>query len=288
MIVIIGSRGQLGTELRHQHEDGRRPVVAVDIDGCDITDAASVNRFFADLPRAKEGLTVINCAAFTAVDAAEDQRAQAMAVNARGAGLVAAACRAKGARLIHVSTDFVFGPGFEAPIGELAPPRPLSVYGASKLSGERLALQNNPTTAVVRTSGLYSPWGPNFVRTIAKAASQKDALSVVADQIISPTPVEPLAKVLLTLADWPLFVGGVYHATAHGGCSWCDFATAIVELLDLDTTVSPTTAVEWGARAQRPDYSVLDNERLRTAGLDEFRGWRQELELFIAAYGDIL
>ena len=289
-IIILGSKGQLGTELCHQLEprDDLR-LVAADVEECDITDGEQVRRFFADhAGRGEEATAVINCAAFTAVDDAEEKRDLAMAINARGAGNIAAACRDVGARLVHISTDFVFGDGHNSPIKESARPDPLSVYGASKLAGEELAMQNNPATAVLRTSGLYSPWGKNFVRSIAGYARKKGALSVVHDQIVGPTPVAPLAEVAVELATAPVFMGGVYHATVEGGCSWREFTQAIVDLLQIDAQISPTTARQWGAPAKRPSYSVLDNERLRLVGLDRFRRWDEELELFIGRYGDTL
>lgn len=282
-IVVLGSRGQLGTELMHQIE-GRREVSAVgaDVEECDIGDAGTVRRFF---DRHGDAGAVINCAAFTAVDDAEKKRDLAMEINAMGAGYVAACCRRVSARLVHISTDFVFGDGFAEPIGEWAEARPLSVYGMSKRAGEVLALQNNEATAVLRTSGLYSPWGPNFARSIAEHAASRDRLEVVDDQWVSPTPVGPLAEVAIELARAPLFVGGVYHGTAHGGCTWREFAQTIVDLLGLDCAVEPTTAAAWGAPARRPAYSVLDNGHLRLRGLDRFRRWDEELARFLDDHG---
>lgn len=282
--LIFGADGQLGSELRSQldkrqldGEDVR--YAAVDVDRCDITDAEAVGEFFE---QQSDGDVVLNAAAYTAVDAAEQNREKAMAVNGVGAGLVAAAAREHGMALIHFSTDFVFGDGYSEPIDEMEEPEPLSVYGRTKLAGERLALQNNPATAVLRTSGLYSRWGGNFVDSIARYAREREKLQVVSDQYVGPTPVVPLAQVALKMGESPQFMGGIYHATVQGECTWYQFARKIVELLELDTAVEATTAREWGADARRPEYSVLDNRRLRLRGLDEFGSWDEELEAFFA------
>lgn len=283
--MILGSKGQLGAELCSQLDGARfenreLSYVHADYEDCDITDERAVREFFS---RHGELDVVFNAAAFTDVDGAEAKPDRAMAVNALGAGNVAAACREIGARLIHFSTDFVFGAGHGDPIDETARPDPLSVYGKTKLAGERLALQNHGATAVVRTSGLYSRWGSNFVRSIADYARKEGRVEVVDDQFITPTPVTTLADIALNMAEGPLFTGGVYHASAHGECTWFEFADEIVGLLDIDAEVVATTAEAWGAAAKRPEYAVLDNHRLRLRGLDLFDRWEEELARFFDA-----
>lgn len=288
--IIFGADGQLGSELRSQLD--KRQIngeeisyAAVDVDRCDITDEVQLGKF---MEAQGEADVVFNAAAYTAVDEAESNPDRAMAVNAVGAGSVAAAARECGARLIHVSTDFVFGDGYSTPIDEMGVPRPLSVYGRTKLAGETLALQNNPQTAVLRTCGLYSRWGANFVKSIAHHGREKEKLEVVNDQYVGPTPVTRLAEVAIQLADAPMFMGGLYHATVQGECTWYQFARRLVELLGLDVRVEPTTARQWGAAARRPRYSVLDNRRLRLRGMDEFGTWDEELEAFVDAHRDKL
>lgn len=278
--LVLGAKGQLGQELVRQLKSADAEIIAADYEECDISDASALVALFDGL---NDVDAVFNAAAFTAVDAAEEQADKAMAINGLGAGYVAAACREIDARLIHFSTDFVFGAGHCSPIEESAKPDPLSVYGATKLAGEELALQNHSATAVIRTCGLYSRWGRNFVRSIAHFAQERGEVQVVADQMISPTPVTALAKVAIALAEQALFVGGIYHGTAHGECSWYEFASAIVEHLDIDATVEATTAEEWGAPARRPEYSVLENRRLAVMGLDLFGPWREELVAFLDA-----
>lgn len=286
--LIVGSQGQLGSELRSlfdemQSEGESISYAHADVDDCDITDESQVAAFVADHADAD---VVFNAAAFTDVDAAEDLSQKAMTINAVGAANVAAASRLVDASLVYFSTDFVFGQGHTVPIDESVRPEPLSAYGRSKRAGEVLSLQNNPACAVVRSCGLYSRWGRNFVRSIASHARQRDRLHIVDDQRVTPTPTTTLARVAVEMARAPVFVGGIYHATAGGGCTWRDFGQTVVELLDLDVEIEPTTSEQWNAQAQRPAYSVLDNRRLRLRGMDSFADWRRELESFLDEWGD--
>ena len=288
--LILGADGQLGSELRSlmaqaQVHDAPVTYAYADYEECDVTDADMVAQYFSEHERFD---AVFNAAAYTAVDDAEGRPDKAMMVNAVGAAHVAAACREKGSRLIHFSTDFVFGDGHNFPIDELAEPEPLSVYGSTKLVGEQLAMQNHSATAVLRTSGLYSRWGSNFLRSIASHARDKERIEVVDDQFISPTPTTTLARAALELANGPLFMGGVYHASSHGECTWFEFAQAIVEGLDINAEVVATTSEKWGAPAQRPEYCVLDNRRLRLMGLDTFGDWEEELSAFLGKHGDLI
>ena len=276
--IVLGAKGQLGQALSRRLKSEGSDVVEADREECDIADGSSVVSF---IERHQAAEALFNAAAFTAVDNAEEKADQAMAINGIGAGYVAAACASHQVRLIHFSTDFVFGDGHVEPIDELAKPEPLSVYGESKWAGEKLALQNCDATAVIRSSGLYSAWGENFVRSIAHYAREKGEIEVVADQVVGPTPVTRLAEVAVALATERLFVGGVYHGTAQGNCSWYEFAKAIVETLGIEAAVKKTTAEAWGAPARRPEYSVLENRRLRAMGLDFFEHWRDHLEEFL-------
>ncbi len=287
--LIIGSQGQLGSELRAlfdglQREGEEVAYVQADVEECDITDASEVRRFFSRFGDG-ELRAVFNAAAYTDVDGAEQHFERAFMVNAEGAANVAAAAREVGAPLVYFSTDFVFGSGHVAPIDELAIPDPLSVYGRSKRGGELLSMANNPRCAVVRTSGLYSRWGKNFVSSIAGYAREKGRLQVVSDQWITPTPASTLARVAVEIADDELFCGGVYHATPQGRCTWYELARAVVELLEIDAEIEPTTAEKWGAAAKRPEFSVLDNRRLRGRGIDIFGHWREELGCFLGDGG---
>jgi dTDP-4-dehydrorhamnose reductase len=196
---------------------------------------------------------------------------------------MAAAAQDWGAAFVTVSTDYVFGDGFTEPIAETAVAEPLSVYGRSKLEGERLALAQCERAFVVRTTGLYSHRRHNFVKTMLKHARAGNPLTVVNDQFVSPTWVAPLARVL---ADLPRKgAPGTYHAVAHGGASWFEYAQKIFEVFGVDADLSGIDQDSWGAAAARPSYSVLDNAMLRKVGLDLFEPWDEALERFGREYG---
>lgn len=281
--LLIAKDGQLGSELLSQFEAEGVDVIAPPLEECNIDSWESVEAYFRRFDRVDR---IFNAAAYTAVDAAEEEPDAAFQTNAMGAARLAAMSRKLGAKLIHFSTDYVFGPRHATLIDESARPDPLSVYGASKYEGEVLAMQNNRASFVLRTSGLYSPTGQNFLRTMIRLGLQGRSLSIVDDEYVSPTWVRPLARVAIDLSRTELF--GTYHATSLGGCTWYEFACAIFEILDLDVDVSPTDAASWGAPARRPAYSVLDNRNLRLVGLDHFEHWRIHLEEFLALHGQAL
>ncbi|MFU8803311.1 MAG: dTDP-4-dehydrorhamnose reductase [Bradymonadaceae bacterium] len=281
--VLIARDGQLGGEILRQLEAAGDDVVAPELEECDINSWPSVERYFARFDRVDR---IFNAAAYTAVDAAEEDGDAAFQTNAMGAARLAAMSRHFGAKLVYFSTDYVFGHGHKTLIDESAQPDPLSVYGASKWQGEVMSLENNPATFVMRTSGLYSPGGNNFVRTMLRVGKQGRALSIVDDEVVSPTWVTPLARVAIDLSRTELF--GTYHATSHGGCTWFEFAGAIFEKLGMKVDLSPTDSASWGAPAKRPAYSMLDNRNLRLVGLDHFEHWRRHLEQFLDLHANRL
>lgn len=262
-ILVTGGDGQLGRSIVRR-ADGHQ-VVALDHDGLDITDAAQVA---AQLDAHAPAL-VINAAAYTAVDKAEDQRDRAFAVNADGAGHVARACAARGIPMLHVSTDYVFDGTAARPYREDDALAPLGVYGASKAAGEAAVREAGGT--VVRTSWLFAARGPSFVQTIVRLASERPVLRVVADQRGCPTWAEDLADALLALgADGD--PGGIYHFCDAGETTWHAFAEAIVagarryRPLACERIDAITTA-EYPTPARRPAYSVLDTTRIRALGI---------------------
>lgn len=278
--LIIGNRGQLGRALQGQLSEG--DTVGVDLEECDATNSKEVAATFEEVdPR-----LVFNTCAYNAVDRAETDWETALAVNGLAPGRIAARCRERDAVFVHYSTDYVFGDGYTDPIDESRSPSPLSRYGRSKLLGERLALQNNARTFVVRTTGLYSAQGQNFVRTMIKHALAGTELNVVNDQFVSPTWVEPLATASIELAS--LDVYGIYHITAQGGCSWYELAGRTFEILGLDADLHSTTSEEYGSPARRPPYSVLDDALLRAVGLERLERWDDMLERFLRRHGDEL
>lgn len=265
--LVIGSRGQLGTDLMSVL--GSR-AVGLDVPEIDITDPSSVNSAVRELAPD----VVVNCAAYTAVDAAEADEATALAINGDGVANIASAC--PGARLVQVSTDYVFDGTSTSPYAEEATPAPRSAYGRTKLAGERAALAH-PHAYVLRTAWLYGAHGENFVKTMLHLERTRETVSVVDDQIGQPTWSMDLARQidLLLRGDAP---SGVYHATNAGRASWYEFARAIFERTGADPgRVVPTTTAAFPRPAPRPANSVLGHHRWAQAGLEPMRSWDDAL-----------
>ncbi len=266
MVLVTGASGQLGTELRALLP-ADRTVFADLADGpdtlaLDIADARAVRAFFRGTPVA----AVVNAAAYTAVDKAESEPALAERVNAEGPGILAAACAEAGARLVHVSTDFVFGGNAAAegrPLRPEDPVAPLSVYGRSKAEGEQRVLATCPRAVVLRTSWLYSAHGGNFVKTMLRLGRERDTLGVVDDQYGTPTWARDLARAVLPFLDEPLTAAdyGIYHYTNTGRTTWAGFARAIMEGAGLSCTVQGIPTEAYPTPARRPAWSVLDTTR---------------------------
>jgi dTDP-4-dehydrorhamnose reductase len=260
-VLITGASGQLGRELRRAAPPGVA-VDAVDRAELDITAAGAAQAIVTRAPA-----VVINAAAYTAVDGAESDAARAHAVNAGGAEAVARAARALGARLIHVSTDFVFDGTASRPYPPDAPAAPLGVYGASKHAGEvRVRECGGDNSVIVRTAWVYSAFGANFVKTMLRLMRERDSLGVVSDQVGTPTWARGLSAALWELAARP-DIRGVLHWTDLGVASWYDFALAIQELalargmLARAVPVNPIRTVDYPTPAKRPAFSVLDTSR---------------------------
>ena len=244
---------------------------------CDITDSASVERVIDEvMPDA-----VINGAAWTQVDAAEQREAEAEAVNATGAGIVAAACGARGIRCVHVSTDYVFDGTATEPIPESAVPAPRSAYGRTKWHGEVAVREHCPDHLIVRTSWLYGRQGPNFVLTMLRLASERPQLRVVADQHGAPTWTGNLAPAMLRLLE--IGPPGTYHLTNSGVTTWYGLAVAAIRSRGLDTEVVPITTAEYPTPTERPAYSVLDNRAWRDLGEPPLPDWEAGLQGYLAS-----
>lgn len=252
MYLITGSRGQLGQELAKLLPD----AILTDADTLDITDAAAVNAFV----REHNIDTIINCAAYTAVDRAEDDADVAHRVNVIGPENLAKS----GARVVHISTDYVFDGTAHTPYEPSDAPNPVSVYGKTKLAGERAVLDNARAAVIIRTAWLYSPYGNNFVKTMRRLGAEKSEINVVCDQIGTPTCAADLATAIATIL--PNMRDGmreIYHFTDAGVCSWYDFACAIMELSGLKCHVNPIPSSAYPTRATRPFYSVLSKEKIK-------------------------
>jgi dTDP-4-dehydrorhamnose reductase len=285
--LITGARGQLGTELHAAAPAGWRvvPCSAADLD---VTRPEAVS----DVLERERPAVVFHTAAYTAVDAAEDDPARAHAVNAQGAAHVAGAARRVAARLIHISTDFVFDGTQGHPYAPDDRPNPLGAYGRSKLAGEREVLRLTEGRAlVVRTAWVYSSHGRNFVLTMLRLMRERAEVGVVSDQIGTPTWARSLSEALWTAVALP-DLSGVLHWTDAGVASWYDFAVAIQEealalgLLEHAVPVRPVRTEEYSARARRPSYSVLDKSQAWRALGRPVRHWRENLRLMLREMAD--
>ena len=283
-VLIAGANGQVGWELQ-QSAPADYEVIALGSAELDITSEDAVS---ASLHKHKPNL-VINAAAYTAVDKAEEEREQAYAVNAYGAGYIADACRELGSRLIHISTDFVFDGKQSTPYLPSDATHPLGVYGASKLEGERLVEEKLSGRALtIRTAWVYSQHGNNFVKTMLRLMAQREQLGIVSDQIGTPTHAASLARAIWVASGKD--VSGIYHWTDAGVASWYDFAIAIYEearlqgLLYKELEIKPIRTVDYPTPAERPKYSVLDKSSAWADISDSAKHWRHELREMLNGY----
>ncbi len=271
MILVVGANGMLGQDLIALLGDRGHGVDIADID---ITSAESVFKVIGAL----KPEVVINCAAYTDVDGCESDAETAMAVNGEGVAYLAMACRDIGALLVQVSTDYVFDGGKGTPYVEDDAPCPLSVYGESKLAGEMNAAFS-PEHLIVRTQWLYGLHGKNFVETMLRLGAEKSELTVVDDQIGSPTSTVDLSQAIIALIDSGC--RGVYHAANSEYCSWNDFAKAIFEESGLQVAVKPMTTTELNRPARRPLYSTLECSKLNAETGYHPQTWRNALREYL-------
>lgn len=252
---------------------GETDILGMDRTQLDVTDPAAVR---TQLSEARPDI-VINAAAYTAVDAAETDEAAAYAANAQGPAWLAACTAETGARFIHVSTDYVFDGHATQPYPEDAPTEPRTAYGRTKRAGEEAVLTLDPRAQVVRTAWVYGAGGGNFVRTMLALAAKQETLTVVDDQVGSPTWTRDLAEGLIALARSDA-APGIYHCTNAGQATWCEFAQAIFAEAGLDPTrVHPVTSEQFVRPATRPAYSVLSDRRWIAAGMEPLPHWRTAL-----------
>ena len=286
-ILVTGANGQLGTSLALMANGEDARFFFTDVDTLDITDYRAVSRYM----KANHIDIVINCAAYTNVDKAEDDREAAFKVNADAPGILAKACRVNKASLIHISTDYVFGKERSTkPRTEEVKPSPSGVYGESKLAGEMRILEELPEGssaryAIVRTAWLYSEYGRNFVKTMLGLFSTKDRVSVVFDQVGTPTYAGDLAAVVYRIAmemacgQWRRIDNGIYNFTDEGVCSWYDFAQAVADESKSCCKVLPCHSDEFPSKVRRPAFSVLDKGKIKQRFQIEIPYWRESLRI---------
>jgi len=285
--LITGGNGQLGSEIIRLFREGQCCLGSID-EICshsevlctykstlDITQLDDLKKVFADF----RPHVVINAAAYTHVDHCESNSDLCFRVNSVGSKNLAIACEEIQAKLIHISTDYVFDGKGNLPYKEFDLPNPINIYGKSKYLSEEYIKQFCSRYFIIRTGWLYGYNGKNFVRTILRASKETKQLHVVDDQIGSPTNAEELAYHLLRLAITDDY--GIYHCTGNGECSWYEFARAILEFAQIDCRLVPISSRDYNSKAQRPSYSTLDNWMLRCTIGDQMRIWQEALKDFI-------
>jgi dTDP-4-dehydrorhamnose reductase len=275
-IAVTGANGQLGRELRDLSAGYPQfDFIFLTREDLPVQDSAKTFAFFETTRPAY----CINCAAYTAVDKAEGDQALAFLVNGEAVGMLAAACKHVNARLIHISTDYVFDGLSATPLKESDPTGPINIYGASKLLGEELAMQQESDTVIIRTSWVYSAYGNNFVKTMIRLMREKESINVINDQVGSPTYAADLASVIGQIISGPIFVPGIYHYSNEGQISWYNFAVAIRELTGSVCQVNPIPASQYPTPAKRPHYSLLDKSLIkRTYGIG-IPAWKDSLAI---------
>ena len=261
-ILVTGANGQLGNEMRRRAAAGSRcAYLFTDVEELDITDLDAVRRCMAEHRIA----AVVNCAAYTNVDKAEDDAARADAINHLAVGNLATACREQGAALLHVSTDYVFGGTGNLPFREEDAVAPLGVYGQTKWAGEQAVVASGCRHLIFRTAWLYSAFGNNFVKTMRRLTAERNRLTVVFDQVGTPTYAGDLADLLFHITEEGLYaqMQGTYHFSNEGVCSWYDFAREIAALSGRTCDIQPCHSDEFPSRVRRPAFSVLDKTKVK-------------------------
>jgi dTDP-4-dehydrorhamnose reductase len=279
-ILITGANGQLGNEFRSLA--AKYPLdsfIFLTRHELPIDNSDTVRQMLQQ----HRPNWVVNCAAYTAVDKAETEKEQAMAINAEGAGTLAAVCAELGAKFIHISTDYVFDGSSASPYREDAATAPINTYGHTKLRGEQLVLENNPDAIIIRTSWVYSYFGNNFVKTMMRLMKERESINVVSDQVGSPTYAADLANAIMRIihSNKNGSAKGIFHYSNEGQISWYEFATAIKELIGSNCSVNPIPSSQYPTPAKRPQYSLLDKSRIRTVFNVEIPDWKQSLKICI-------
>lgn len=274
-VLITGCDGQLGRALNQLLTDSPVEIINTDLDTLDI---CNLEQVFA-LVRKERPDTIINCAAYTAVDKCETEIAYAIRVNALGPKTLAVAAKETGAQLVQISTDYVFDGTSGKAYVETDAPHPLCMYGSTKLNGEKAVMETIDNYYIIRTAWLYGD-GNNFVKTMLRLSKERDTISVVNDQIGSPTSALELARMILHIVDSKEY--GIYHGTCEGAASWYEFAKAIFSIANANVNLIPVTSEEYTAAiAKRPAYSVLENAKLNSQGTYRMKHWEDALKEYM-------
>ncbi|MDR1745891.1 MAG: dTDP-4-dehydrorhamnose reductase [Tannerella sp.] len=275
-ILVTGANGQLGNAVRKLASGWEHCVFYfTDIDTLDLCNKGQIHDFLKSNPVEY----ILNCASYTAVEKAEEDREICMSINRDAVQNIGEIASVQGIKVIHISTDYVFDGNASHPYCENDRTNPLSVYGESKLAGENALLAVCPDSVIIRTAWLYSEFGNNFVKTMLRLGNERETISVVSDQTGSPTYAGDLAMAILTIVNHTSFVPGIYHYTNEGTCSWYDFAVKIMTLAGLKCLVQPVRTTEYPTRAIRPAYSVLNKAKIRQVYGVSVPDWPTSLEV---------
>ncbi len=276
-ILVTGANGQMGNELQMlAPEFADYHFLFVSKEDLNIADASTLENYFSE----HEIDYCINCAAFTAVDKAESEKENAFLINATAVASLAAVCNKNNAQLIHISTDYVFDGTAKQPYKETDKTNPVSVYGKSKLQGEELAMQNAPSTIIIRTAWLYSSFKANFVKTMLRLMKEKESINVVSDQFGCPTYAADLATAIMQIitSNQSKINPGIYHFSNAGITNWYEFAVAIKTLTGSSCVVNPITTAAYPTAAKRPAYSVLDITKIKSTFGITIPDWEESLK----------
>ena len=278
IVAVSGKNGQLGSELQQAAKlFTAYNFIFTDKDELDITSTSALDEFF----KVNQPHFFINCAAYTAVDKAETDKELSYLINATAAGNIASLCQRYNTVLVHLSTDYVFNGTGHIPYAEDDATDPVNHYGYTKSEGEKMALQNNLHTIVIRTSWVYSEYGHNFVKTMLRLMKERDEINVVNDQQGSPTYALDLAEAILAIVRYCVnnpVPSGIYHYSNEGAISWHDFAMAIKEFTQLPCLVHAIPTEQYPTPAKRPAYSVLDKQKIQSVFLIKTKPWRESLK----------
>lgn len=275
-ILVTGAAGQLGNELHNVLEQNKPGITLyTDIHDLDLTDAAAVRKYIVD----NEISHIVNCAAFTAVDKAEQEPAICAKVNTDAVKNIAEVAADYGVKVIQISTDYVFDGTAHMPYRESDKVNPISTYGTTKRKGEMVLLSMSPDAVIIRTAWLYSPYGNNFVKTMLRLGAERSELGVVCDQIGTPTYAHDLAEAIYAILTARQWVPGIYHFSDEGACSWYDFTKAIHRIAGITgCNVKPIMTDDYPTAAARPPYSVLDKTRIKKTYGITIPHWEESLQ----------
>ncbi len=273
-ILVTGAKGQLGSEIKYLSKFHNINFTFTDIEELDITSMDEIEGFFSS----QEFGYIINCAAYTAVDKAEEEKEEADLANHIAVKYLAVMSSKFNAKLIHISTDFVFDGSSSIPFTEEDKTNPVSVYGKTKLAGEKAVLKHGSEVIIIRTSWLYSSFGNNFVKTMIGLTKKRNSIGIVFDQLGTPTYARDLAEAVLNIINSQDFLTGVYHYSNEGVASWYDFTKAIVEIAGIKCSIDPIETYQYPTPAKRPAYSILNKAKIKKAYNMEIPYWKTSLE----------